>query len=294
MRLRALAVLLLASAATASMAAAQIRASEAAVVSQTVDGTVITVEYSRPQLRGRTPKADGVVHLEHMWTPGANWGTTLEVNRPITLNGHAVAAGKYSVWVEPAEGTWTFHLHPNPRLFHTAAPKASEMALSFPVTPERGTESVETLTFDFPAVSQTGTTLRFRWAQAVIPFDITVEPSRKMVAMTEEQAAPYVGGWMMQLYNELNELSPPMRLELVLSNGSLRGIVDGPEPWGMEFIPAGEPHTFMLAFLANGEIFDVEPTAMIRFDVADGKATRWAALPVEGLSDEAWIWGKRP
>ena len=62
----------------------------------------------------------------------------------------------------------------------------------------------------------------------------------------------------------------------------------------MEFIPAGEPHTFMLAFLANGEIFDVEPTAMIRFDVADGKATRWAALPVEGLSDEAWIWGKRP
>ena len=31
----------------------------------------------------------------------------------------------------------------------------------------------------------------------------------------------------------------------------IRAIVDGPEPWGMEFIPTGEPHTFMLAFLAN-------------------------------------------
>ena len=294
MRLRALSVLLLTSAATVPNAAAQIRASEAAVVSQTVDGTVITVEYSRPRLRGRTPKADGVVHLEHMWTPGANWGTTLEVNRPITLNGHAVAAGKYSVWAEPAEGAWTFHLHPNPRLFHTAAPKASEMAVSFQVTPERGTESVETLTFDFPTVSQTGTTLRFRWAQAVIPFEIGVESSRKMVAMSEEQAAPYLGGWMMQLYNELNEKSPEMRVEVMLSNGLLRAVVDGPEPWGMEFIPTSEPHTFMLAFLQGDEIFDVEPTAMIQFDVVNGKATKWAAKPVEGLTDEAWIWARRP
>ena len=34
-------------------AAAQIRASERGTVSQTVDGTVITVDYSRPRIRGR-------------------------------------------------------------------------------------------------------------------------------------------------------------------------------------------------------------------------------------------------
>jgi hypothetical protein len=276
-----------------SAAAAQIRASEAAAVSQTVDGTVITVAYSRPLMRGRAPGPDGVFHHEHMWTPGANWGTTLEVNRPITLNGHAVTAGKFSVWAEPAAGDWTFYLHPNPRLFHTAAPKASEMTLSFKVTPQRSTESVDALTFDFPAVRHDGATLRFRWAQVVIPFDVAVEPSRKMVAMTEEQAAPYVGGWLMQMLNEVNEKSPEMKFELVLSNGALRGIVDGPEPWGIEFLPSGEPHTFVPAFLANGKLFDVEDAARVAFDVVNGRATRWYTKPAAGIGDEPWMWARR-
>ena len=35
-------------------AIAQVRASELATVSQTVDGTTLTIEYSRPKARGRT------------------------------------------------------------------------------------------------------------------------------------------------------------------------------------------------------------------------------------------------
>ena len=294
MVVRALSALVLVTSTLFSTAAAQIRASEAAITSQTVDGTVITVEYSRPQLRGRTPKADGVVHLESMWTPGANWATTLEVNHPIKLNGHAVAAGKYSVWAEPAAGDWTFHLHPNPRLFHTSAPKASEMALSFKVTPQRGQESVDVLSFDFPELRQDGTTLRFRWAQTVIPFDIAVEPSRNVIAMTEAQAAPYAGGWLMQFYNEVNEKMPEMRVELMLSNGTLKGVVDGPEPFGIEFLPTGEPNTFVLAWLEKGKTFDVDPTAQIVFDVANGRATRWQAKVIKELGDKPWIWARRP
>ena len=43
--------------------AAQIRASELATVSQTVDGTVIKLEYSRPRLRGRDTIFGGEVKL---------------------------------------------------------------------------------------------------------------------------------------------------------------------------------------------------------------------------------------
>lgn len=274
-------------------ALAQIRASEAAVVSQTVDGTVITVEYSRPQMRGRTPQEDGVVHMEKMWTPGANWATTIEVNRPITLNGHPVAKGKYSLWAEPGPATWTIHLHPKARLFHTAAPKATEMMLSFPVTPTRGTEAVEAMTFDFPEVRQDGATLRFRWAQVVVPFDIAVEPTLKRVALTEEQVAPYIGGWLMQFYNEVNEKSPEARMEVVLSNGSLRGVIDGPEPFGLEFIPTDKPHTFILAFTTGGKLFDVDPDSQIEFEVTNGKAVRWKTMPIPGVAEEPWMWGRR-
>lgn len=45
--------LTLALAGAPSMTAAQMLASEPATVTQTIDGTVISIEYSRPSLRGR-------------------------------------------------------------------------------------------------------------------------------------------------------------------------------------------------------------------------------------------------
>lgn len=289
---RRLSALALAALAIPAPALAQIRASEASVVSQTVDGTVITVSYSRPQLRGRSTGKDGVWHHEHMWTPGANWATTLEVNRPITLNGQAVAAGKYSVWTETSEKDWTFYLHPNPRLFHTAGPKAAEMKLSFTATPERMAEHTEVLTFDFPEVRQDGATLRFRWAKVAIPFKINVEP-RKTLAMTEQQAAPYLGSWTIQFYDEARGTSPEMKMEMLLAAGTLRGAVEGAEPFVMEFIrePDG---TFLIGFLENGKLVDVETSTPIVFEMQNGRATRWSSTTVDGVGEKPWVFGTRP
>src|SRR5512138_77827 len=58
---------------------AQVRASERGSVSQTVDGTVIEVDYGRPRLKGRIPFG-GIVHWGEVWTPGANSATTLRVS----------------------------------------------------------------------------------------------------------------------------------------------------------------------------------------------------------------------
>ncbi len=84
----------------APAAQAQVRTSERATVSQTIDGTVIEIDYARPRLRGRT-SFGGVVHWGEMWTPGANWATTLRVSRDVRLDGHLVPAGEYSVWFVP-------------------------------------------------------------------------------------------------------------------------------------------------------------------------------------------------
>ena len=288
MTARILSALSAAALAVPAPAAAQLRMSEAATVSQTVDGTVITVSYSRPQLRGRPPGPDGVFHHEHMWTPGANWATTLEVSRPITLNGHPVAAGKYSVWLETGEKDWTVHLHPEPRLFHTRGPKASEMVLTFTATTERTDQHVEALTFDFPEVRADGATLRFRWAKVVLPFRIEVEPWRRAAAMTEQDAAPYVGSWAVRMMNETGQPMPEMKVEIMLANGSLRGVMDGPAPFGMEFLP--QPGgTFLLGFLMEGKLVEVESATPIHFEMKDGRAVRWYAGAVKGIGDKPWI-----
>src|ERR1700709_690897 len=79
---------------------AQIRASEPASVTQTVDGTRLTIEYSRPRVRGRKALfGTKFVEWNEVGPPGANYATTLETSRDITLDGHAVQKGKYSVWM---------------------------------------------------------------------------------------------------------------------------------------------------------------------------------------------------
>jgi hypothetical protein len=126
---------------------AQIQASEAAVVGQTIDGTTLTLEYSRPLVRGRE-LFGGVVPWNVVWTPGANWATTFDVDADITLNGVDVPAGKYSVWAIPREDQWLMMLNPNPKMFHFMKPDSAQATVHIPVTPEAG-DHTEMLTWSF-------------------------------------------------------------------------------------------------------------------------------------------------
>jgi len=154
-----------------------VRASEMGTVSQTVDGTVIALEYYRPTLRGRAPFG-GIVRWGEKWTPGANWATTLDVSKDVHLNGHPVPRGKYALWFIPREsGPWTVILHTEARRFHVQRPDSAGELLRLDVAPEQGPPT-ETLTWDFPLVRSDGTTLRFRWATTALSLDVRVESSR--------------------------------------------------------------------------------------------------------------------
>src|SRR5262245_56644912 len=195
MRLTRIATLVAAVLGVTHPAAAQVRASERGSVSQMVDGTTIAVNYGRPQLRGRTPFPD-VVHWGEMWTPGANWATTFEVDRPVRFGGQPVAAGTYTMWAVPGEKEWTVHLHRNARLFHMAQPPASQMLLGVPVTPQTS-EPTEILTFDFVEVHPTSTTMQFRWGKVAIRVPIEVEPMPDGSLFTPAEAAPFLGKYTM-------------------------------------------------------------------------------------------------
>lgn len=267
----------------------QIRASERGSVSQTIDGTVITVDYARPQMRSRDSVFGRIVRRGETWTPGANWATTLEVSRPIRLNGLEVPAGKYSVWINTGEAEWKVNLHRNPRLFHTQHPKADEMFLTFAATPQTEDSALEVLTFDFPRVARDGATLRFRWARVSLPLEITVQSSRATVAAKADAFAPYLGSYEMTTDGEDGK-TLVMKAELINANGSLRAVIDG--AWGpmtMEFIPTDRPHYFLPAFVDKGQVVDVEEVPVI-FEVENGRAT---GFKIMGIGDDVWMRGKR-
>lgn len=167
-------VLAIAAGPAAGTCAAQAMLSEHAVVAQTVAGTSITVEYYRPQARGRDSLFGKVVTWGSYWTPGANWATTLEASRDVRVNGATLPKGKYAVWALVEPDRWRMEFRRQWHKFHVPPPTgSSDVALRLDVRPEAG-PATEVLTFDFPAVDSAGTTLRFRWGTVVVPLEIGV------------------------------------------------------------------------------------------------------------------------
>jgi len=70
-------------------------------------GKSIKVHYGSPSVKGRTIWGD-LVPYNVVWRTGANEATYVELVDAVTVEGKALAAGKYSIFTIPKEsGTWT-------------------------------------------------------------------------------------------------------------------------------------------------------------------------------------------
>jgi Protein of unknown function (DUF2911) len=151
---------------------AQPQPSQHASVTQVVNTTTITLEYDRPVLRGRSLFGD-ILDYDAVWTPGANRATWIEFSAPVTLEGHAVPAGRYGVWTIPHESApWEVILVSDWDTHHSFFPAESEV-LRVKASPEPSFH-MEALAFYFPVVDPYGTELRFHWGEVAVPLRIEV------------------------------------------------------------------------------------------------------------------------
>ena len=261
---------------------AQSRASERGTVSQVIDGTTITIEYSRPVARGRVlfgPK--GVVTWGHNWTPGANWATTLETDKDIQVNGQAVPKGRYSVWIVPNPGDWTVMLSRQHRAFHTQMPADSTAQARFPVQPTAGAH-METLAWYFPVVAPQAATLRLHWGTTVIPLHVAVTPTRAIMLSAEDRAK-FVGSYRLPALKD--GLSEPHTMEVFEAAGKLRARVLPAlfeHDADFDLVPAGTGR-FHPGWYLQGKFFDVETDMAFLFTLEAGQAQ---SLEFRGLAED--------
>jgi len=267
---------------------AQVRASEAASISQTIDGTRITVSYSRPRARSRDSLFGKLVKWDEVWTPGANSATTLELSKDIKLSTHPIPKGKYSVWmVVRSSGAWTFVLDPRADLFHEAHPDSTDKQIRFPVRLEQR-PFAEVLTWSFPDVRVTGATLAMQWGTVYVPLEIEVQPSYAL-AFPEAQSAAYVGSYDYSWTGSKKTEGFIVWYE----NGSLMGRWDPvPYPeWSRFALVPIKPDWFIPAFLDDqGKVFEVAKELLLEFKLEGGKAT---SLNVRGEDDKVMATAKR-
>jgi DUF2911 family protein len=273
---------------------AQFRASEAASISQTIDGTRISVEFSRPQARGRDPLFGKVVRWGETWTPGANWATTLEVSKDVKVNGHAVAKGKYSVWmVVRRESDWTVVLDPQSHRFHMSPPDSSAQQIRFAVRPEQR-PFLEILTWSFPMNRITGATLTMQWGTTYVPLEVEVQPSHPLTLAVERSGA-YLGTYdfLWKSGSGMPESTKPVAFTITYEDGRLVGRWNpAPDPEMARVVLVALTGDWFLTgfFDEKGTVYDLETEMVFEFAMQEGRAV---SFEIRGLGDAVMATGKR-
>lgn len=142
------------------------RASLPAKVSQTLgSGAEISIDYSRPSLKGR--KMDVLVPAGKVWRTGANEATVFETSKDVSIKGQKLPAGKYSIYSIPGEKEWIIIFNKTWKQWGTVY-KESEDALRINVKPGKSKQFTEMMTFDITKKGK----ISLMWADAQIDFKV--------------------------------------------------------------------------------------------------------------------------
>lgn len=169
------------------------RGSAAAELSQKIGITDVTVNYSRPQVINNGKDRSGeiygtnVAHYgyrdalptfgsgnKYPWRAGANENTTLTVSTDVKIEGQALKAGSYGLFLELSEdGKETLILSSNHDSWGSYFYKPEEVVLKASIQSQE-TPFTNILTYDFDEISRNHGVLTLKWEKKAFPIRIDV------------------------------------------------------------------------------------------------------------------------
>jgi hypothetical protein len=135
----------------------------------------ITVNYSRPSIKGRTVFGD-LVPFGSVWRTGANASTKITFTDKVKFEGKDVAAGTYAIYTVPNKDSWDIMLYSDLKLNGNVAEyKTENEVLRVTVKPTTVAEKVETFTMNINDVKADSATLELVWENTRVPVQITAQ-----------------------------------------------------------------------------------------------------------------------
>jgi hypothetical protein len=123
------------------------------------------------------------------WRAGANNPTTIEFSTAVAVGGKTLSAGKYSVFITPAQsGDWTIHLNSKGNAIYaymqgdkvdTAALEKDD-AVSIKVSPSMTTKIQERLSYSISAGDNKVGRVDFGWEKVMLSFMVDTQVDQKM------------------------------------------------------------------------------------------------------------------
>ena len=140
----------------------------------TSGGITVTVDYSRPSVRGRiifgTEDQQALQPYGEYWRLGANEATKISFNRDILFNDKPVQAGTYRMYAFPGATSFEVRLNAEDTGWGASEPDYEKDILSTKVPVEKISSPVEQFTISL-APSGNGMNMVFEWSDTrfVVP-----------------------------------------------------------------------------------------------------------------------------
>lgn len=149
------------------------RPSQKAQVMQTVGLTDVTINYSRPGVKGRTIWGD-LVPYDKVWRTGANEATSITFSTDVKVNGQPLAAGTYSFHTIPTKSDWTVIFNKKADQWGSYSYDEKEDALRVQVKAQSH-EFTEWMELSLPDIAVDKATVALDWEKVRVSFEIQVE-----------------------------------------------------------------------------------------------------------------------
>ncbi|MDA1209490.1 MAG: DUF2911 domain-containing protein [Bacteroidetes bacterium] len=171
-------------------------ASPEQTLTQSVGLSSVTVQYSRPAMRGRTIFGD-LVPLDKLWRTGANKNTLVTFESDATVGGSPLKAGTYALYTVPSKDEWTVYFYTDTE--NRGLPKPwdeNKIAAVYNVKAQSLDSSVESFTITIDKVTDSGAHLTLSWENmsVAIPFGFDTE-SAVMQTIERTMNGPAAGDY---------------------------------------------------------------------------------------------------
>ena len=173
------AILFLAFCASISMNAQIVtpQASPSAKVTQVVGLSDVSLDYSRPAMRGRTIFGD-LVPFNKLWRTGANKNSIITFSTDVKVGGKDLKAGSYAIFTTPGESVWEINFYSDTENWGTPQNwDASKVAAIVKANPSKVGEKVESFTIAISNITADGAHLEISWdnTKVAIPFEVPTD-----------------------------------------------------------------------------------------------------------------------
>ena len=145
----------------------------------------ISIDYSRPSVKGRVIFGD-IVPFGKIWRTGANGATKIAFGEDVKVEGMAVPSGTYALYTIPNKDSWEIMLYKDLTLGGDVANYKKENEIAhFTVKPKSLNDKVETFLIEIADITSNTANINLNWEKTRVSIGIVAEIDSKIMKNIE-------------------------------------------------------------------------------------------------------------